>query len=178
MRITSIMAAGLFCLFVRPAVSQIFEEQVSRVSQKTSAAALEMRRKLALSGLQQQSGSTTLNPADALDEAKVGIAAKFLPIPPGEFYMGSPSDEPGRLREEVRHRVKLTGGFEMQATAVTQLQYFLVTGRKSSFNREEDCDKDNFRVLNGQNLCINHPAEFVSWDQAQSFIADLNKIQD
>jgi len=120
----------------------------------------------------------TLNPADALDETKVGVAAKFVSVKAGEFEMGSPTDEEGRSNDEIQHRVKLTKGFEMQATEVTQLQYFLVTGRNPSVFRTEDkCDKDNFKAVYGRDLCVNHPVENVSWDDAQKFIEELNRIQ-
>jgi formylglycine-generating enzyme required for sulfatase activity len=128
--------------------------------------------------LLDSSASAKLNPADALDETKVGVAAKFVPIKAGEFEMGSPTDEEGRDRDEVQHRVKLSKGFEMQATAVTQLQYFLVTGRNpSDFRTEDKCDKGNFRAVYGGGLCVNHPVENVSWDDAQKFIEELNRIE-
>lgn len=119
-----------------------------------------------------------LKPGDALDESKVGVAAKFIPIKAGEFDMGSPDDEDGRDATETQHVVKLTKDYEMQATAVTQLQYFLVMSRNpSTFRKKENCDDNNFQVKFGLSLCVNHPAENVSWNDAQKYIEKLNQIQ-
>lgn len=120
-----------------------------------------------------------LRPGDALDESKVGVAARFIPIKAGEFDMGSPEDEVGREDDETLHVVKLTQDYEMQATAVTQLQYFLVMGlNPSTFRKKENCpDNGGFQVRFGIGLCVNHPVEYISWDDAQKFIAKLNRIQ-
>lgn len=124
----------------------------------------------------QGGGSDVLKPTDALDESKVGIAAKFISIQPGEFKMGSPAVEKDRDTDEAQHPVKLTKSFELQATEVTQLQYFLVMGRNPSyFRKKESCDDGSYKVLFG--LCVNHPVETVSWNEAQEFINELNRIQ-
>ena len=176
------VAGGLLCFVAQGLHSQSFEQQVRQISRRVSGTALQTRQALAASktqaGCGDGCGSPALNPADALDETKVGIAAKFVALKPGEFEMGSPTDEAGRRDDEIQHTVKLTKAFEMQATAVTQLQYFLVTGRNpSTFRKRENCDQGNFKVVYGLGLCVNHPVENVSWDDAQAFIARLNKIQ-
>ncbi|MBI2071090.1 MAG: formylglycine-generating enzyme family protein [Elusimicrobia bacterium] len=123
-------------------------------------------------------GPDVLKPTDALDETKVGVAAKFIPIPAGEFKMGSPTDEIGRDNNETQHPVKLTKAFEIQATEVTQLQYFLVMGSTPShFRKQENCDDGSYKIFFGFSLCANHPVERVSWYQAQEFINELNRIQ-
>ncbi|MFH1619924.1 MAG: formylglycine-generating enzyme family protein [bacterium] len=152
-------AAGLVCSLHVP------------VSQKISGAALKFRQAEVPEG-------DTLNPAYALDETKVGVAAKFIPIKPGEFKMGSPAYEKDRNNDEVRHPVKLTKGYEMQATEVTQLQYFLVMGRNPAvFREQEDCDGNSYEVVYGVSLCTNYPVESVSWNDAQNFIKRLNSVQ-
>ncbi|OQX07969.1 MAG: hypothetical protein BWK80_48770 [Desulfobacteraceae bacterium IS3] len=87
------------------------------------------------------------------------IGMTFVYIPPGEFMMGSPEDEPGRDSDEKQHKVKLTKGFYMQTTEVTQKQWKAVMGNNPS--RFEDCGDD----------C---PVENVSWDDVQEFINKLN----
>ena len=44
------------------------------------------------------------------------------------FEMGSPTNEYGRGRDEMRHRVKLTKGFWMAQTPITQGQFRFVFG--------------------------------------------------
>ncbi len=121
---------------------------------------------------------------EAMDGKRVGLAARFITIQPGTFQMGSPSNESGRYDNEIQHSVTLTRGFELQATAVTQMQYFLVMGRNPSyFHARENCDQsnapgaNNFRVINGAEICVDHPVEQVSWEDAQEFIRRLNELQ-
>lgn len=113
--------------------------------------------------------------SDAMDESKVGLAAKFVRIKAGSFTMGSPYMEAGRAADEVQHRVTLTRDFEMQATEVTQLQYFFVTGTNPSFffSEEYSCPRTH-RVIDGIELCPQHPVELVSWVSTQEFIDELN----
>src|SRR5436309_1062680 len=49
--------------------------------------------------------------------------------PPGDFVMGSPEDEPGRDAYEKQHHVRLTKGFWLGETEVTQEQWSAVTGK-------------------------------------------------
>ncbi len=111
-----------------------------------------------------------------LDAATIGVAAKFVPIEPGNFLMGSPKNEPGRFKGEDQHPVTLTRGFEIQATEVTQLQYLLVMGNNPSFFQEQYHCRD-YRLVSGRGLCPNNPVEKVNWHQAQAFIARLNELQ-
>ncbi|MBS1984750.1 MAG: formylglycine-generating enzyme family protein [Bdellovibrionales bacterium] len=115
------------------------------------------------------------NVSDAMDPAKVGLAATFVSIKAGTFMMGSPEDERNRYPDETQHQVTLTKDFEMQATPVTQLQYFLVTGDNPSFFRRKDDCPGSFEQRGNVTLCPNHPVENISWFDAQDFIGKLNK---
>ncbi|MEK6543891.1 MAG: formylglycine-generating enzyme family protein, partial [Elusimicrobiota bacterium] len=115
---------------------------------------------------------------DALDGRFVGVAAKFIMIGPGTFTMGSPAEDATHRSDETSHRVRLTKAFEMQATEVTQLQYFLVMGSNPSHWVAKDaCDPGNHRVIGKDNLCMHHPVEFLTWRQVDEFIRRLNKLQ-
>ena len=101
------------------------------------------------------------------DSALTGLAANYEPlsmnftfIPPGTFMMGSPADEKGRLKSEMLHEVRLTSGFFIQTTPVTQGQWRAAMGdNPSRFKKEgDDC-----------------PVETVSWEDAQLFIGHLNE---
>ena len=88
------------------------------------------------------------------------VGMKFVYIKPGNFTMGSPSSEPGRVSDETQHRVTLTRGYYLQATEVTQGQWQAVMGSNpSSF---KSCGDD----------C---PVEQVSWNDVQAFIQKLNQ---
>lgn len=86
---------------------------------------------------------------------------KFVWIPPGEFMMGSPEDEPGRDHDENQHKVIITEGFFMQRTPVTQGQWKTVMGNNPSYFDEYGDD---------------YPVERVSWDDAQEFIKKLSRM--
>ncbi|MDX1656561.1 MAG: formylglycine-generating enzyme family protein [Candidatus Competibacteraceae bacterium] len=76
---------------------------------------------------------------------------------PGEFWMGSPQDEPERSDDETRHRVVLTQGYWLADTACTQALWQAVTGENpSDFKGAE------------------RPVEQVSWEDVQGFIDKLN----
>jgi formylglycine-generating enzyme required for sulfatase activity len=88
------------------------------------------------------------------------MGTEFIWIKPGTFTMGSETTEPGRNRDETQHQVKLTKGFFMQITEVSQAQWKALMG--------EDNNPSNFK---GDDL----PVESVSWDMAQDFIKKLNE---
>ncbi len=61
----------------------------------------------------------------------VGMA--FVPVPAGEFRMGSPADERGREADlEAQHLVTVPRPYFLAATEVTQGQYFAVTNTNPS----------------------------------------------
>jgi formylglycine-generating enzyme required for sulfatase activity len=57
---------------------------------------------------------------------------EFVYVAPGEFTLGSPAGEPGREPGEIPHRVRLTRGFWLGATEVTQGQWTRVMGANPS----------------------------------------------
>ncbi|MGR0481492.1 MAG: formylglycine-generating enzyme family protein [Candidatus Electronema sp. V4] len=91
-----------------------------------------------------------------------GIRQLFRWIKPGRFLMGSPEAEsegyflPGK---ETRHEVRLSKGFWLADTAVTQeLWQAVMQANPSGFSRPQ------------------HPVERVSWDMAQQFLRRLNAL--
>ena len=88
-----------------------------------------------------------------------GLGMVFVPIPPGTFVMGSPSDDPGRDADETMHTVTISEGFYMQTTEVTQGQWLELMGDNPSYFK--GCGMD----------C---PVENVSWVDSQLFIRRLN----
>lgn len=80
------------------------------------------------------------------EEITNSIGMRFMRIPTGSFLMGSPDDEVGRLNDidgnEVRHRVKLTRPFYMQATEATvgQFRRFVTSsGYKTDAEKNDGC---------------------------------------
>ena len=88
-----------------------------------------------------------------------GIKHKMRYIPSGEFWMGSPADEPERSNDETLHHVTLTEGFWLGETAVTQALWQAVMSHNPS----------HFTAKHDELL----PVEQVSWNDCQQFIHRL-----
>jgi len=93
-------------------------------------------------------------------ETRETVGMTLAYIPPGEFMMGSFYDEPGRFGNEQLHKVKLTEGFYIQNTEVTQKQWEALMNYNPSVFK--DCGPE----------C---PVESISWEDVQSFIKKLNE---
>ena len=79
--------------------------------------------------------------------------------PPGEFLMGSPESEEGRVDNETQHRVTLTKGFWMAKTETTQRQWENVMGNNPSSYK-------------GNSL----PVETVSWVDIKGYLTKMNTL--
>ncbi|MEI7686490.1 MAG: formylglycine-generating enzyme family protein, partial [Planctomycetota bacterium] len=90
-----------------------------------------------------------------------GVKLELVWIPPGEFMMGSPTNEPGRSMTERLHRVKLTKGFWMGKYEATQEQWQRVMGNNPSWF---------------QKAGPRAPVETVRRDQVQKFIRKLSEL--
>ncbi len=88
-----------------------------------------------------------------------GVTFNMVYIPPGEYMRGSPSNELGRDSDESQHRVRISKGYWMGETEVTQGLWQAVMGNNPS--RFTACGS-------------NCPVEQVSWNESQDFIKRLN----
>ena len=89
-------------------------------------------------------------------------------IQPGRFLMGSPPDEPGRydeseyegrFKEGPQHEVRLSKGYWLFDTPVTQELWTAVMGDNPSHFKDPK-----------------RPVEQVSWDDAQKFLERINEL--
>jgi sulfatase modifying factor 1 len=79
--------------------------------------------------------------------------------PAGSFRMGSPASEKNRSENENQVQVRISQGFWMGQTEVTQRQWVAVMGSNPSSFKGNDL-----------------PVERVSWNDTQSFIEKLNML--
>ena len=77
-----------------------------------------------------------------------GVIQRMRWIPPGEFIMGSPQDEPQRFDRETQHKVTLTQGYWLAETACTQALWQAIMGENPSRFTES----------------AQNPVERVSWE--------------
>jgi formylglycine-generating enzyme required for sulfatase activity len=95
-----------------------------------------------------------------------GPALEMVKIEPGTFQMGSPETEPGRWPDEGSVReVKISTGYYLGKIPVTQAQWEAVMGTQPW--HQQDFVKEGG----------DHPAAYVSWEDAAEFISKLNDLQ-
>ncbi len=99
-----------------------------------------------------------------------GIPLKMRYIPPGQFLMGSPENETERRDNEHQHPVKITQGFWLAETTVTQALWKAVMGNNPSHFNPKTNEKVN------DNIEEELPVEQVSWDGCQQFFKQLNQL--
>jgi uncharacterized protein (TIGR02996 family) len=86
------------------------------------------------------------------------VEMDFVFVPPGDFLMGSPPDEPGRWEGETLHRVTLTAGYWLGVTAVTGAQWNAL--REGPRGRARSTDR---------------PVEGLNWGACQRYCARLGE---
>jgi formylglycine-generating enzyme required for sulfatase activity len=110
------------------------------------------------------------------------IGMKLVWIPPGEFDMGSPPAEPERNNDEGPiHHAKISKGFWMGQTEVTQTQYVAIMGTNPSRFNVDDLlanmarmkSRPSFEDIPALNADL--PVETVSWDDAVEFCRKLSE---
>jgi formylglycine-generating enzyme required for sulfatase activity len=110
---------------------------------------------------------------------------RMVRVPAGEFVMGSPIGEAGRLDVEgPQHTVKFAAAFEAGAYAVTVDEFadfaaatgHPVTGTcQSRRGHEWQISESSFRDPGFEQTGV-HPVVCVSWDDAQAFIRWLSAM--
>ena len=116
-----------------------------------------------LSGAERRLQETAQDRAPVSAGIRVGETVvfdgiEFVKIPPGEFLMGSTSRH-ARDDEKPVTRVRISKGFYLGKTEVTQSQWQAVMGDNPSYSKDggDDC-----------------PVEMVPWNDVQEFIGKLN----
>jgi formylglycine-generating enzyme required for sulfatase activity len=85
------------------------------------------------------------------------------PTGPEGFLMGSPETEPGRQECENQHRVRLTSGFWIGRSEVTQGQWVAVMGNNPSVKRADEKGLPRLKA----------PVENVDWIEAMEYCRRL-----
>jgi formylglycine-generating enzyme required for sulfatase activity len=91
---------------------------------------------------------------ERLGAVRNGVGMVLMPIPAGEFTMGSAETK----YEQPAHKVTITKPFHMAATEVTQAQWKAVMGSNPS-------------LIVGDDL----PVESLTWEECQAFVKKLSE---
>lgn len=94
------------------------------------------------------------------------LSMRLVPIKPGSFAMGSPMSEKGRQDDEAQHQVKLTRGFLIGSTEVTQKQW------------ETLMETTPWKFKDQTPVGRNQPATWISWKDADAFCQRLSVRED
>lgn len=115
----------------------------------------------------------------------IGFGPDMVVVPPGEFMMGSPGDEPERFdREGPQHRVVIPRAFAVSRCAVTR-------GEFEAFVRDSGHSVDGgAHIWNGKDWKLDtgasfrnpgflqddsHPVVCVNWDDAKAYVKWLSR---
>jgi formylglycine-generating enzyme required for sulfatase activity len=93
------------------------------------------------------------------------VTTNMIPISPGTFTMGSPTDEVDRWLDETQHTVVLTCGFYIGTYLVRQADYLALMGVNPSH-----CKGTNYAQCT-----LNCPVEMVSWNDATNYCAQFTQ---
>jgi formylglycine-generating enzyme required for sulfatase activity len=110
----------------------------------------------------QQSPTSIVGKRSGEIRSENSLGIKLAWLPAGSFTMGSPADEKGRDPKEDQVEVKLTDGFWMGQTEITQGQWTELMGTSPWRGKSN--------VREGKNFA----ASFISWTDASSFVEKLN----
>ncbi|MDO5579551.1 MAG: formylglycine-generating enzyme family protein [Planctomycetia bacterium] len=100
-----------------------------------------------------------------------GIDYTFCWCPPGSFKMGNPESENGRSSSEILHIVRISRGFLMLETPVTQEMYESLMGTNPSYFSSAGEGKDQ---VSGS--AAKYPVEQVSWYNAKDFCEKWSEL--
>lgn len=104
-----------------------------------------------------------------------GIEYAFCWCPAGSFEMGAPEDELGYSETEKLHSVKLSKGFWILQTEVTQEMYESIMGVNPSYFSAKGFGKDKGTV-NGRQETAKFPVDRVAYADAVKFCKKFSKL--
>jgi formylglycine-generating enzyme required for sulfatase activity len=114
-----------------------------------------------------------------------GLGLSFAKIPAGSFTRKLTYQPMLRFEEKIVQNITLSHDFEMQTTDMTELDWFMLTGKAPPHHAWPDrkpyltaiCGTNTVTLSNIE-LCPLQPLRFATWDEAQDAIDALNVASD
>jgi formylglycine-generating enzyme required for sulfatase activity len=104
---------------------------------------------------------------------KNSLGMQFVPIPAGEFLMGSADDDVAADSDEhPRHAVRISKSFHLGRFEVTQADYRAVMNDNPSWFSPAGGGRDEVRNVDTSR----RPVEFVTWEEATEFCRRLSAL--
>lgn len=126
----------------------------------------------------------TVKPEPGKNFAVAELGIEMIWVPPGEFQMGSPATEKDRSGDEVQHTVKLTKGYWLGKSEVTQGQWGRLMGSTLKVQKakaEEWLGKQLGQDLTGKLPLVgegeNYAMYYVSWEEAKEYCHKLTELE-
>ena len=99
-----------------------------------------------------------------------GVSFSMKLVEAGTFTMGATSEQTGAYDDEKpAHQVTLTKNYYMGETEVTQALWYAVMGQKP-------VSGSSYQWYEEKGLGDNYPAYYISWNDCQEFITNLNQL--
>jgi uncharacterized protein (TIGR02996 family) len=102
------------------------------------------------------------------------LGMTFALVPPGTFWMGSPTSDPQRRDDELRHRETLTAPFFLGVRPVTVAEFELFVRAANYRTRGEQQNEPRTWRAPGFYQDPRHPVVSVDWDDGQALVKWLN----
>ena len=122
----------------------------------------------------EKAGAASVKPGSQAGEQMTlkiaDVDYTFVWCPAGEFVMGSPASEEGRYSAEVPHKVKLSKGFWLLESEVTQRMWQSVMGTSI----RQECEKAGGHWVTAAGP--EFPMFYIDWDGAKSFCDRLSEL--
>ncbi len=153
-----------------------FDSSVPKEQREILNRELDRRSKVRIyRALAEKAGAKASDLSQSIMESYLLVDAGITRESPVTFKMGSPTTEAGRYGNEAQQNVTLTKPIVEGATDVTQLQYYLVTGKNPS---KFVADGEDVTItIKGTKIDPNRPVEMVSQEEAIEYSKQLNQLE-
>ncbi len=188
--VSLLLAIALYLWWKKPEIAQVDDSSTSSVAAKSVPANQVIREEPKPPRAPMAIAPFTEDEAEQYQEAwaeslgasvehENSLGMKLRLIPPGEFLMGAPDDDPeAKVHEKPQHRVRLTRPFWIGTTEVTTEQFAVFINDTGYVTEAQADGQGAYAVGNGRLPALTwdrrkdhaaNPVQCVSWTDARKF---------